>query len=118
MEVESLPLHVHAIHHPCSDVRMVSAGEAPDVFNGYLRLQGLSCGAFQAGSSGGPLLSTATRNLLGSLSGTGEGDAGIFPEGEICAGEHNPIFFGPFTDFGFQFLGAQDSVPAFDPAPS
>lgn len=113
--MKDLPIDVHAIHHPCGDVKMVSAGVGPDDFNGYVRLAGLACGGVQPGSSGGPLFDTATRNLIALLSGTDAGDAGITPAGEVCAGELTSIYFGPFTDFGFQFLGALDSVPAYDP---
>jgi len=112
---EPLPLHVHTIHHPCSDVRMLSAGEAPDDVGDFIRLQGLTCGGLQPGSSGGPLFDTGTRNLIGALSGISTGDGGVSPAGDLCAGEAAEVFFGRFTDFGFQWVSALQTVPPFDP---
>lgn len=110
------PLHVHAIHHPCADIKMVSGAETPTLESGYYQTAGLACGGIAPGSSGGPLFNTATRSVIGVVSGTLAGDSGIFPQGEVCAGEMTPVVFGPIDDFGFQFLGAQDSVPPFEPS--
>lgn len=108
--------HVHAIHHPCADARMITGGESTEDFNGFILLHGLSCGGLQPGSSGGPLFDTSTRNLLGAFSGTLGGDGGPHQGYGLCAGESTDVVFGRFNDFGLQFLGANDSVPAFDAA--
>lgn len=112
---ELLPLYVHMVHHPCCDTRMVSGGESPADYNGWLRLDGLTCGGLQDGSSGAPLFNTSTGDLIGIFSGTIIEDVGPVVGGDLCAGENPGIVFGRFNDFGFQFLGANDSVPPFDP---
>jgi hypothetical protein len=116
LTAELLPLYVHTVHHPCCDTRMVSGGESPMDYNGFIRLDGLTCGGLQDGSSGAPLFNTATGDLIGVFSGTLIEDFGPVVGGDLCAGEGPSIVFGPFNDFGFQFLGAVDSVPPFDPA--
>lgn len=114
LEGEFFPTYVHTIHHPCCDTKMISGGESSWEYNGFIRLDGLTCGGLQDGSSGAPLFDTATGNLIGVFSGVLSGD-GPSTGGDVCAGTSASIIFGRFNDFAFPFLGAQDVVPPFDP---
>ncbi|MCA9705601.1 MAG: trypsin-like peptidase domain-containing protein [Myxococcales bacterium] len=116
LDDDPLPLHVHTIHHPCCDTKMISGGESPMDFNGYTALGGLTCGGLQDGSSGAPLFDTATGNLIGLFSGILT-DGAPAAGGNLCAGESASLVFGPFSDFAFPYLGAQTAVPPFDPGP-
>lgn len=116
LTAELLPLYVHAIHHPCCDTKMISGGESPTDYNGYIRLDGLTCGGLQDGSSGAPLFNTATGDLIGILKGTVLDGVGPPVVGaDLCAGENPDIAFSPFNDFASQFLSALDAVPPYDP---
>lgn len=113
---ELFPSYVHVVHHPCCDAKMISGGESPTDFNGYIRLDGLTCGGLQFGSSGAPLFNTATGDLIGIFSGTLV-DGGPAVGGNLCAGESTDLVFGRFNDFAFQFLSSLDAVSPLDPGP-